>query len=73
MAITDSAFEKNLYKLLDQVIETGEPLETQRNDSSLTLYLSDPKSKLASLKKRDAIIGDPESLVHIDWLSEQEK
>jgi hypothetical protein len=27
-------------------------------------------SKLAKLKKRDCIVGDPESIVHMDWLNE---
>jgi hypothetical protein len=26
--------------------------------------------KLARLKKRDCLVGDPESIVHMDWLKE---
>jgi len=73
MGITTSKLRQNIYKLLDQVAETGEPLEIKRKGKTLKIVLENQASKLANLKKRDVIVGDAEELVHIDWSSEWNK
>ena len=70
MGITTSKLRQNIYKLLDQVAETGEPLEIRRKGKILKIIVENQRSKLAALKKRDVIVGDSEELVHIDWSSE---
>lgn len=71
MVVTASALRQNIYKLLDQVLETGEPLEIERKGRRLRVVPADAQSKLASLVPHpDAIVGDPEDLVHMDWLAE---
>lgn len=71
MVITASELRQNVYKLLDQVLETGIPLEIDRKGRRLRITPSDPPSKLERLvRHEDAIVGDPEDLVHIDWSSE---
>ena len=42
------------------------PSPDENKDMSVPVNLG----KLANLKRRDCIIGDPEDLVHIDWSKE---
>lgn len=70
MGITTSKLRQNIYKLLDQVAETGVPLEIRRKGKILKIVVENQRSKLAALKKRDVVVGDAEELVHIDWSSE---
>jgi antitoxin (DNA-binding transcriptional repressor) of toxin-antitoxin stability system len=68
--VTASKLRENVYKLLDEVLETGEPLEVVRKGRKLRIVAEKRGSKLSRLKKRDFIIGDPDDLVHIDWAKE---
>jgi prevent-host-death family protein len=67
MAITASALRQNIYKILDGVAETGIPQEIIRHGKVLRIVSVEKKSKLAQVKKRSVIKGDPEDLVHMDW------
>lgn len=68
MAITASKLRENVYAVLDQVIETGIPVEIRRKGSVLRIVPEKPPSKLSRLRKRDCVIGDPEDLVHMNWI-----
>jgi len=70
MSITASKLRGNIYRLLDRVLETGEPLEIDRKGKQLKIVPSEPVSRLSRLTKRDCIKGDPEEIVHIDWSNE---
>lgn len=71
MAVTASELRQNVYKLLDRVLETGEPLEIQRKGRRLRIVAVELPDKLDRLIEHpDFIVGDPEDLVHMDWLSE---
>ncbi|HEY3117666.1 MAG TPA: type II toxin-antitoxin system Phd/YefM family antitoxin [Chloroflexota bacterium] len=71
MVITATELRQNVYKLLDQVLESGEPLEIERNGRRLRVVPVDAPSKLDRLIPHpDYIVGDPEDFVHMDWLSE---
>ena len=71
MSITPSQLRADVYRLIDQVIETGKPLEIIRNGHIVRLVPTEPVSVLSRLIPHpDYIIGDPESLVHNDWSSE---
>lgn len=65
-----SALRENIYRILDQVVETGVPVEIERRGKILKIVLEEPRSKLANLKPRDYFLGDPEELVHLDWFEE---
>ena len=67
MRLTAAKFRKNFYKVLDQTLKTGTPVEILRQGQVLRLVPTQFKSKLVRLKKRKAIIGNPEDLVHMDW------
>ena len=70
MKVTASTLRQNIYKLLDQVLETGSPIEIERKGKKLKIVPVKPKSKLANLDGPDIMKCDPEELVHIDWSSE---
>jgi prevent-host-death family protein len=73
MKVTASKLRENIYRLLDQVVETGVPVEVVRRGRRLKIVPADEpaRSKLARLEPRpEAIVGDPEELVHLDWSGE---
>jgi len=59
---------QNLYNILDQALETGVPVEVERKGRILKIVPEAKPSKLAKLKKRNCLVGDPESIVNMDWL-----
>ncbi|HEX4202269.1 MAG TPA: type II toxin-antitoxin system prevent-host-death family antitoxin [Chthoniobacterales bacterium] len=67
MVVKPSQLRANLYRLLDRVLKTGEPIEIDRAGKKLLLVPKEKRSKLENLVKRDVIAGDPEELVHLDW------
>ena len=52
------------------MLETGEPLEIERNGRRLRVVRDEPKPKLPWVPHPGIIVGDPEDLVHIDWSEE---
>jgi hypothetical protein len=71
MAITASKLRENVYRVLDEVLETGEPVVIERNGRRLFIVAEEPTSRLGRLVRRpDAITGDPDDLVHRDWSAE---
>ncbi len=68
MAITPTNFRQNLFKLLDEVLESGKVLEIDRNGSIIKIVPPKKKSKLKRLVAHpDTVIGDSEELVSINW------
>lgn len=73
MKITPTKFRANIYKFLDQAIDTGQAIEIDRNGTTLKIVPPQKIDKLEALKKikrKKAINCDPEELVHIDWSKE---
>jgi antitoxin (DNA-binding transcriptional repressor) of toxin-antitoxin stability system len=73
MKVTASKLRENIYKLLDQVLETGAPVEIERRGRRLRIVAADepPRDKLSRLSRHsDTIVGDPQDLVHLDWSGE---
>lgn len=72
MVITATKLREDIYRLLDGVLETGEPIEVERNGRTLRITAeAEPIPRSQRLIKRPGvIIGDPEDLVHMDWSSE---
>ncbi len=70
MKITASKLRENIYSILDQALETGIPVEVVRKGKLLKIVPETKPDKLSRLKKRKYLTGDPEDIVHMDWLSE---
>lgn len=68
MRVTASQLRADVYNLLDRVIETGEPLEIERNGVVVRLVAPRPRSWLDRLPRREGVVtGDAEDLVDLDW------
>tara|TARA_R100000365_G_scaffold2303_1_gene7363 strand:+ start:119 stop:370 length:252 start_codon:yes stop_codon:yes gene_type:complete len=66
--VTPSQLRADIYRLIDRVLETGEPLSIDRRGRRLQLVPEAPTSKLSRLTPLpDLIIGDPDDLVSVDW------
>lgn len=71
MSATATQLRADLYKLLDQVLESGKPLEIRREGQVLWIVPAERRSLWELFPPRpDRIIGDPDDLVHIDWSKE---
>jgi len=66
MAVTLSDLRANIFRLVDQVIETGVPLEILRNDTRLVISLVEPSRKLDNLPLRNLFACDPDELIQTD-------
>ena len=73
MALTASKLRENIYRILDQVAETGVPVEIVRGRRRLKIVPAEESapSKVGRLKARPKVlVGDPQRLVHMDWSKE---
>ena len=71
MSLTASKLRENIYRVLDEVLATGQPVEIERNGRRLFIIADDRPSRLALLVNRsDVVVGDSADLVHLDWSSE---
>ncbi len=70
MKITATRLRENLYNILDEILETGRPVEIERKGKLLRIVPEKPTSIFDRLEDHpDTIVGDPDDLVHIDWSS----
>jgi len=68
MRVTASQLRADVYNLLDGVLNSGEPLEIERNGRVLRITAERPRNWMDHLVVRDgAVTGDSEDLVSIDW------
>ena len=66
--ITATQLRKDVYRLLDQVVDSGEVIEVKRKGKFIRIEPAERSHKLGSLKPHpDTICGDPEELVYMDW------
>lgn len=70
MIVTASKLRQNIYKFLDRILETGEPLEVKWKGAILKIIPAVKRSKIDRLKHRHVMRDDPHSFVHIDWADE---
>ena len=70
-SIPPTKLRANLYGVLDQIIDSGQPVTVERRGRKLRIVLVPERGKLGSLPRRPrAIKGDPEAIVHLDWSGE---
>ncbi|MGH9112621.1 MAG: type II toxin-antitoxin system Phd/YefM family antitoxin [Acidimicrobiales bacterium] len=69
--LTISALRADIYRIIDRVVQTGQPVEVTRKGRRVRIVPVDAPSRLDNLTPHpDDIIGDPEDLVHMDWSDE---
>ena len=68
MALTASALRRDIYRILDRVLETGEPVIVERNGRRVRISADDVPSRLDALVRRpEVVVGDSDDFVHLDW------
>ncbi len=68
MPITASKLRENIYRILDEAIETGVPVEVVRRGKLLKIVPERKRGRLANLKKRkNVFVGDVEDIIGMDW------
>jgi antitoxin (DNA-binding transcriptional repressor) of toxin-antitoxin stability system len=70
-AVTATELRQQIYKLLDEVLESGEPLEVVRKGRRLRVIADeavDPLGRITPIP--GLIVGDPERLADLDWSDE---
>ncbi|BAY86144.1 hypothetical protein NIES267_56500 [Calothrix parasitica NIES-267] len=69
--ITLTELSNNIELLLDEVLETGIPIEINKNGKLLKIVPVEKNDKLKNLIfKPDVIQGNPDDLVNISWEQE---
>jgi hypothetical protein len=63
--ISLTALRNNLFKIVDEVIKTGNPVELERKGHRLKIVMEAKKSKLENLKPHDCIVGNPDELIDL--------
>jgi len=71
MRVTASKLRENVYRILDEAIETGVPVEVIRKGKVLKIVPDKPVSKLDRLKKRkNVFVGNSDDIIGMDWSKE---
>ena len=69
--ISPTELRSNIFKLLDEVISSGIPIEINKGGKLLRIVPVEKSNKLANLSLRpDIIVGNPDDLVDISWEKE---
>jgi prevent-host-death family protein len=71
VAITASELRANVYRVLDEVLASGIPVEINRGGRQLRIVPVDAPDRLNRLVRRsEIVVGDSEDFVHLDWSGE---
>jgi antitoxin (DNA-binding transcriptional repressor) of toxin-antitoxin stability system len=71
MALTASELREDVYRILDQILETGVPVEIERRGQLLKIVPVEARKKLDNLTERPEFLRcDPEEIVSLDWPGE---
>ena len=71
--MTPTQLRKEIYQVLDDVLETGIPQEIVRGDRILMLVAGGARRiSLSALPRREALTCTPEELIATSWPSEGE-
>jgi hypothetical protein len=71
MIVSASQLRANIYRLLDEVLDSGQPLEIDRKGRTLVVSPKQEVPRTQRLTRHEGYIaGDPDDLVSIDWSGE---
>ena len=65
--VTPTQLRKDLYRILDEILESGEGIEVTRAGGTVLLLPRETPDKLSRLKKRSTILGDSDDIDSIGW------
>lgn len=71
MPLTASQLRADIYRILDEVLESGVPVEIVRKGRKLCLAPAEPGGFLERLRPQPNYLRcDPDELVELDWSGE---
>lgn len=74
MRMTATELRSRLYTVLDQIAETGEPVEIVRKGKTLEIKAKETRpttfSSARLVSHPGTVVGNPDDLVHMDWSRE---
>ena len=71
MAITATKLRSDLYRVIDDVIRKGVPVEVKLRGKKVRITPAEPQDKLANLVRRPGVIvGDPGRLAKVKTFNE---
>jgi hypothetical protein len=71
MKISASRLRQDIYRILDEILKTGNAVEIERHGRILKIVADcPPNGKLHRLKKRKFTDESSENFTHIDWSGE---
>jgi prevent-host-death family protein len=71
MAITATKLRSDLYRVIDDVIKKGVPVEVELRGKKVRIVPAEPRDKLANLVRRPGVIvGDPGRLARVKTFDE---
>jgi len=69
--VTPTELRANIYKLLDEVLQTGAAIEVRRGHRTLRITPVEQPDKFQNLTPRPQVIqGDPDALAALSWEDE---
>ena len=69
--LTPTELRGDIYRILDEILDTGVPVEVVKGSRKLVIAPAERTDKLRHLTKRNRFIkGDPEDLANVTWESE---
>lgn len=65
--LTPTQLRRDIYRILDEVLETGVPREVVRDGGTVLLVSGSPRRRLEDLPRRRALNCSPEELIATSW------
>lgn len=65
--ITATQLRANVYRVLDEVLATGQPQEIERGNGRLLIVPANLRRDLEALPKREVYAGSFDDLVAVSW------
>lgn len=70
MIVAATKLRQNLYRILDEILDSGIPVKINRKGEILMIIPEKKKSKLERLTEHNTIVGDPDSIIKISFDNE---
>ena len=70
MIVAATKLRQNLYRILDEILDSGIPVKINRKGEILMIIPEKKKSKLERLTEHKTIVGDPDSIIKISFDNE---
>lgn len=68
MSLSTTQLRQDLYRIVDEILETGKPVIVVRKGRKLRISpVAEESGRLSRLVKQSIFVGDPNELTEFDW------